>query len=355
MSLLDDVIDLLHHVLEYFGVPPDMLVPGWETDLCGQYRSLVRMLGSNLPLSPSPRYHFQIPLHTSQPYGQSDAMLDNHTAILSLADVLWVAEDEGNRFSRIRHCVRWSQQRGPVIRGPTPPAPGGPVPAETRARLRDTPLDHGSDPVALRKITALEDELLKLRAQIAMIVTVPVSGRLQNAIDTPGMSPVTAPVLTSTPRCLPPPPLCPPPPDTPLGPTNLGDLIRQRREAGRGRVQEMGCEAGLDGPLQSQDKTAAPLASMLDVLKDLKQVKLRSVERSPGGTPVRTQPRKAVVCASDPAAMIAEALKRKFAHRHLNSSYDKENRSAELSPFGSPDVSPRIPQHFRRSQGRLYM
>ncbi|XP_010881374.2 mitochondrial fission regulator 2 [Esox lucius] len=370
MSLLEDVLDLLQNVLEYFGVPPDMLVPVWENKLCGQYRSLVRMIGSNLPLTPSPRYHFQIPLHTSHPYGHCDATLDTHPAIPSLADVLWVTEDEGDSFSTIRHCVRWSQRGGGVSLGdvavPIPPAPGGAGLAGNRARPRGVPVERGSDPVALRKITALEDELLKLRAQIAMIVTAPMSDRPQNIVGTP----VTAPVLTSTPRCPPPPPPGPPPPGPPppgppppgppptrshVGPTDVGDLIRQRKEARKGHVQGKGHPAGLGVLLQPQDESAGPLPSMLDVLKDLNQVKLRSVERSPGGTPVRTQRRKATVCAGDPAAMIAEALKRKFTHHRLNDSYDKENCSAELSPFGSPDVSPCVPQHFRRSQGRLHM
>lgn len=62
------------------------------------------------------------------------------------------------------------------------------------------------------------------------------------------------------------------------------------------------------------------------------------VRRSPGGTPIRRRRSKGgAALLSDPAALIAEALKRKFAqHRHNNSS-DKEN-SLDLSPFGSPET-----------------
>lgn len=62
------------------------------------------------------------------------------------------------------------------------------------------------------------------------------------------------------------------------------------------------------------------------------------LSRSPGGTPVtRRRSKGGAASLSDPAALIAEALKRKFAqHRHNNSS-DKEN-SLELSPFGSPET-----------------
>ncbi|XP_045577166.1 mitochondrial fission regulator 2 isoform X2 [Salmo salar] len=367
MSLLEDIIDLLQNVLEYFGVSPDMLVPVWETQLCGQYRSLVRMIGTNLPLTPSPRIHFQIPQHTSRQLRYLDVTVDTRPAIPSLADVLWVAEDEGDGFTKIRHRERPSRQ-GSVSRGDevvlSLPPPGDPWLAAVRAQPRDMTLGHRSDPVALRKITALEDELLKLRAQIAMIVTAPPSGpaNSQNLPGTPGMSPAS--FLTSTP-CYPPPPppppCCPPPPPPPpcplppsssVGLSEAVDLIQQGRESGKGHAQGKSHEAGQVGLLQSQDKAVGqgPVLTMLDVLNDLNQVKLRSVERSPGGTPVRRRRSKGTALLSDPASMIAEALRRKFAHHRLNDSYDKENRSSELSPFGSPDTSP---CHSKRSQGRL--
>ena len=53
---------------------------------------------------------------------------------------------------------------------------------------------------------------------------------------------------------------------------------------------------------------------------------------------MRKRRSKGAVCMSDPAALIAEALKRKFAHKQKDDSFDKENRSAELSPFSSPDT-----------------
>lgn len=60
--------------------------------------------------------------------------------------------------------------------------------------------------------------------------------------------------------------------------------------------------------------------------------------RSPGGTPVgRRRSKGAAASLCDPAALIAEALKRKFNQHHLNNSSDKEN-SLELSPFGSPET-----------------
>ena len=64
--------------------------------------------------------------------------------------------------------------------------------------------------------------------------------------------------------------------------------------------------------------------------------------RSPGGRPVkpRRSGGKSLALPSDPASLIAEALRRKFAHHLHNTSSDKEN-SMESSPFGSPE-SPRV-------------
>lgn len=47
-------IDLLMHPMLL------QLVPVWDSTQCGQYRSIVRMIGTNLPLSPYPRLRFQV-------------------------------------------------------------------------------------------------------------------------------------------------------------------------------------------------------------------------------------------------------------------------------------------------------
>uniref|UniRef100_A0A3Q3WQP1 Mitochondrial fission regulator n=1 Tax=Mola mola TaxID=94237 RepID=A0A3Q3WQP1_MOLML len=101
MSLAEDVLHVLRIVLEYFGVTPEMLVPVWDSQLCGQYRSIVRMIGTNLPLAPTPRVHFQVPVFTSRPPGYVDLTADT-PAIPSLSDVLWVYEDEGDSSAKTR-------------------------------------------------------------------------------------------------------------------------------------------------------------------------------------------------------------------------------------------------------------
>lgn len=349
MSLVEDMIHVLHMVLDYFGVPPEMLVPVWDSHLCGQYRSIVRMIGSNLPLAPTPRVHFQVPLLAYRPYGYVDITVET-PAIPSFADILWVLEDEGDSFAKTRNHLPPRQQsagdkEAVVYRGPplSRPQRGG------RSAVQKT-----TDPDALKKISVLESELLKLRAQIAMIVTAaPASGSndFQQSLSSPLMSPSP---LTSTPRCppLPPPPPPPPPPPCSTSSTealSVTELIRQRKKNDKDLDKLVPQD-----PKISRASENSGVPSMLDVLKDLNQVKLRSVKRSPGGTPVKKRRSKGgAVILSDPAALIAEALKRKFSHYRHNVSSDKEN-SLEVSPFGSPET-PKVPQHTRRSLGRRHL
>ncbi|XP_038148617.1 mitochondrial fission regulator 2 [Cyprinodon tularosa] len=327
MSLVEDILDVLCMVLEYFGVAPEMLVPVWDSQLCGQYRSIVRMIGTNLPLQPTPRVHFQIPLLTYKPHGYIEDEADT-PPIATFADVLWVLDYEGESFARTRNHL--------------PPKKDGTLSRELMRNPRQAQRRGGCapqtvDPEALQKITQLESELLKLQAQIAMIVTAAPSS-----------------ALSSTPRAAAPPSSAPPPPPPPPPPplciissetSSVMDLIRERRsnKSDDGQSQS---HSGLNGNVENKK-----IPSMLDVLKDLNQVKLRRVERSPGGNPVKR--RSDAALQNDPAALIARALKKKFAHHHNNSSSDKEN-TLQLSPFGSPE-NPQVSHHARRSHGRRHL
>uniref|UniRef100_A0A9J7ZLU1 Mitochondrial fission regulator 2 n=2 Tax=Cyprinus carpio TaxID=7962 RepID=A0A9J7ZLU1_CYPCA len=79
MSLLEDITDLLRCVLDYFGVPPDMLVPVWDSTYCGQYWSIILLI-----------LCFIIPLQTFNLH----------------ADVLWLVEDEGDSHTKLRRRRR---------------------------------------------------------------------------------------------------------------------------------------------------------------------------------------------------------------------------------------------------------
>ncbi|KAF3702773.1 Mitochondrial fission regulator 2 [Channa argus] len=345
MSLVEDIVDVVRIVLEYFGVPPDMLVPVWDTQLCGRYRSIVRMIGSKLPLTPTPRVHFQVPLLTYRPHAYVDITVDTR-AIPSFADVLWVLEDEGDSFAKTRnHLPPNSTVNRDVVRYSRPD------PNQIQGGVRS--VRQTADPDALKKITALENELLKLRAQIAMIVTAAPASESQNAPGTPVKFSPHPPALTSTPHCAPPPPPPPPPPPSTKSSStetlSVVELIHRRKKNAKDldRVQLKHQDSGLSRGLRDKG-----IPFMPDVLKELNKVKLRSVKRSPGGTPARRRRNKGTTALlNDPAALIAEALKQKFAHHCHNISSDKEN-SLELSPFGSPET-PKVPQHSRRSQGRF--
>ncbi|KAL0157948.1 hypothetical protein M9458_046024, partial [Cirrhinus mrigala] len=88
---------------------------------------------------------------------------------------------------------------------------------------------------------------------------------------TPCSTPLPLPVLTSTPICPPPPP--PPPLPPPAVGTcvevSVSDVIRQRQAAKKEKLAHCGPSAGT---------APAALPSMLEVLKDMNRVKLRSVE-----------------------------------------------------------------------------
>ncbi len=85
---------------------------------------------------------------------------------------------------------------------------------------------------------------------------------------TPCSTPLRVPVLTSTPVCPPPPPLPPPAAGTCVE-VSVSDVIRQRQAAKREKLAQ--CDPSVS--------TAPAMPSMLEMLKDLNQVKLRSVQR----------------------------------------------------------------------------
>jgi hypothetical protein len=65
--------------------------------------------------------------------------------------------------------------------------------------------------------------------------------------------------------------------------------------------------------------------------------------RSPGGTPLRQKP--VPLDSDDPAALIARALKKKFAHRYMSPDSEKENShernfSSPSSPSGFGSITP---------------
>ncbi|KTG02631.1 hypothetical protein cypCar_00014579 [Cyprinus carpio] len=253
----------------------------------GSSRSIVRRIATNLPLAPCPRVHFQVkyqslfiqmcaviinrPLNCLwvvqlHPFAAGASFLNCSNGpnglVATLADVGWIDREESdgpgrNRFEADSGLFFRTQQCRPLRRRRSLPSLRQAEPAPQSQTINDE---------AIQKLSTLETELAKLRAQIAQIV----QAQEQSAQSTaPGGPPVPqAPPVTP----VPPPPPPPPPPPCPAPGIQRSysaiDLIRERR----------GKKAEQKTVLDSAPKKPE-LPNMLDVLKDMGKVKLRSVKR----------------------------------------------------------------------------
>ncbi|KAJ7341960.1 hypothetical protein JRQ81_008031 [Phrynocephalus forsythii] len=372
MSLL---LNLLRQLLEYYGVAPGLLLHRcevclnriahmigshlssnafsrtrfqelcaisrrclvsliWERKKYGSTRSFVRRLGKYLSLMPCPRPHIQLLQNLN--YSESEQASTLSAVTPSLADVLWVPDD-GNReaYAKFRF-VEWRK----IVTA------ADPLPAPSTENIVETTT---VDEHAFKKISALENELAHLRRQIAAIIAVHRAGNDSSlgSSNTPS-SLLHQTAVTSTPipvsphsMFVPPPP---PPPPPPVLLSNFDScssatqLLKEHRTPNKRRniTDSSGCQE------------AKTVPCMMDVLKDINKVRLRAVERSPGGTPL-PKTKKIMQSQWDPATLIAEALKEKFAsHLNLDDSSDKENRSWDASPFSSPDT-PMVGSHILKT------
>ncbi|NXS54243.1 MTFR2 regulator, partial [Brachypteracias leptosomus] len=297
----------------------------------GSTRSVVRRLGTILSLEPHPRPYFQLVQDVS-PLNNEEQSTAPTLVAPSLADVLWVTNDEGQAFTRLRTEL----QKKPNTVYDLRPS----IDSRQSVRKNITQKDSLVDQSALQKISALEDELNFLRAQIAAIVSAQTLGNVQSqafkTLSTPdGFYPV--PAMTSTPLsvshnhfAIPSPPPLPSAVPSGVGATDSAvELIKQRRAA------RSSSSTATDSAAHQRTKS---VPSMMDVLKDLNKVQLRATERSPGGTPL-SKPKKRQSSDWDPVALLTHALKQKFAHKNdEDDSLDKENRSFDSSPFSSPEI-----------------
>ncbi|XP_025726431.1 mitochondrial fission regulator 1 isoform X3 [Callorhinus ursinus] len=301
----------------------------WSGKPYGSSRSIVRKIGTNLSLIQCPRVQFQL----TSPTTEWSPSHPGEDAVVSFADVGWVAKEEGQCSTRRRTEVRSRQPlqddlpffEKPPSRQFSLPNLSPEDPQQKTALANEE---------ALQKICALENELAALRAQIAKIVILQEQQNLIAGDLDPTIS-VTTPSSSVPP---------PPPPPPPLPPSGLHqsvssavDLIKERRE-------KKAC-AGKT-PVKSNPKKP-DMPNMLEILKDMNSVKLRSVKRSEQD--IKPKP----VDATDPAALIAEALKKKFAYRYRSDSQGEVEKGIPKPASEATSEMVLFGPHMLKSTGKM--
>lgn len=321
-----------------------------QTDV--RHRSLIRIAGSYLPLKPLKRVRIQNHLlQTRQPKFMYDSDSDDSvittTSVGSTSDddMVWVEEDIGDNCVRVRAEKRRHFDASDVfdeldddlfIARNT--SSRSPMMSSTMISSVSSMFQNPAEQT--QKLTAMEDELTILRQQIAMLV------EAQEQINKSQLPPQSFKedellVVTSCPPLMAPPlPPLPPPPPPPTTTKQLTPTVSP--------IETDKQKTVLHTVNKNSADTPNSLPTLTDVLKGLGNVRLKSIRRSPGGTPIKpkSQKRESV---SDPASVIAQALKKKFANQFIHSpDIDKENDS---HGFSSPDTN--SPHYFGERNKRI--
>nr|XP_033812622.1 mitochondrial fission regulator 1-like [Geotrypetes seraphini] len=137
-------------------------IPVWQNKPYGSARSVVRRIGSNLPLKPCPRAHFEVLPDLS------DIYLCDGPFVPTLADIAWIAADEDETYARVRSDTRPLKHKWKpsplLVMHRNSSVPNLRMKEETSSVLKKPGFS------GLNRTARLQDELSHLRSQIAKIV-----------------------------------------------------------------------------------------------------------------------------------------------------------------------------------------
>ncbi|RMB91299.1 hypothetical protein DUI87_32438 [Hirundo rustica rustica] len=272
-------------------------IPIWQNKPHGSARSVVRMIGSNLPLKPCPRATFEVLPSVS------DLYLNEVPPVPTLADIVWIAADDEETYARVRSDTRplkhkWKPSPFTVIQR------NASVPNLRKQEEKLLALKKPGLP-ALSRTTELQDELSHLRSQIAKIVAAgSASAQLTPDLLSPGSSNASSPV-----HC--------------FGPSFqsttsfvISDITEEEAElespelpsvAELPAVSVLCSESCRPEPKDPDEEDSVSLskassfADMMGILKDIHRMKQSKDLNRPS------------MKEEDPAVLIAEVLRRKFA------------------------------------------
>ncbi|XP_057238560.1 mitochondrial fission regulator 1-like isoform X2 [Malurus melanocephalus] len=268
-------------------------IPIWQNKPHGSTRSVVRMIGSNLPLKPCPRATFEVLPSMSELY------LNDVPPVPTLADIVWIAADDEETYARVRSDTRplkhkWKPSPFTVIQR------NASVPNLRKQEEKLLALKKPGLP-ALSRTTELQDELSHLRSQIAKIVAAEsASAQLTPDLLSPGSSNASSPV-----HC--------------FGPSFqsttsfvISDITEEEAELDSPELPSVAlpsvsmesCKAEPKDPDEEDSVSlskASSFADMMGILKDIHRMKQSKDLNRPS------------MKEEDPAVLIAEVLRRKFA------------------------------------------
>ncbi|XP_017591706.1 PREDICTED: mitochondrial fission regulator 1-like [Corvus brachyrhynchos] len=252
------------------------------------------MIGSNLPLKPCPRATFEVLPSVS------DLYLNDVPPVPTLADIVWIAADDEETYARVRSDTRplkhkWKPSPFTVIQR------NASVPNLRKQEEKLLALKKPGLP-ALSRTTELQDELSHLRSQIAKIVAAEsASAQMTPDLLSPGSSNASSPV-----HC--------------FGPSFqsttsfvISDITEEEAELESPELPSVSvlCSAASEScrpePKDPDDddsvslSKASSFADMMGILKDIHRMKQSKDLNRPS------------MKEEDPAVLIAEVLRRKFA------------------------------------------